>query len=164
MAVIFELSTDAKTLASILRAAEVGDVIQYAELTHAIGRDVQGAARSVLETARAIVQREHRMVFDCSRNEGLRRLSDSEIVDLSDGAMDKIRRTAKRTAKKLVCVDYDAMPREKQVKHNAALSMLGVMSELSKDSSVKRLAEETRKSGDQLPVAKATIAALGIAG
>lgn len=163
MAVIFQLSTDAKTLANMLKAVEVGGVITYKAMSKAIGRDVTAAARPVLATARNIVQREHRMVFDCVRTEGLKRLNDSEIVDLSDQAMDRIRRTAKRTGGKLMCVDYDSMPKEKQTKHNASLSMFGAISELSKHASTKRLEREIEKhGGDQLPVAKATIAALGI--
>jgi hypothetical protein len=163
MALIYELSTDAKTLANMLKNVEVGMVITYEEMTKAIGRDVRGPARPVLVTARSIVQRENRMIFDCVRSEGLKRLNDGEIVDLSDQAMDRIRRTAKRTGKKLLCVNYDQMPREKQTKHNASLSMFGAISELSKNASTKRLEREIEKhGGEQLPVAKATIAALGI--
>lgn len=162
MAVIHELSTDTKTIANLLRKAAVGDVVTYAEMNEAIRRDVTGPARGALEAARRIVLREHRMVFDCIRSSGLKRLADSEIVDLSDKAMDSIRRTAKRTARKLVCVNYDDMPNDKKTKHNASLSMFGVISELSKNSSTKRLEAEIAKQGDQLPVAKATIAALGI--
>ena len=158
-----ETSAEARTLASILAEASVGDVVDYETLNRAIGRDVRGAARAGLSSARSLVQREKRFVFSCVNNVGLKRLSDTEIVGLSDGARDHIRRTSRRTAKKLTCVDYDAMPKDQQVKHNTALSMLGVIGELSTDKSVKRLTGAIEQTGSELPVVKASIAALGIA-
>lgn len=159
---IHELSADSKTLAAILNDAAVGDVVTYSTLTRAIGRDVQGVARGCLDMARTIAQRDNKIIFDAVRNMGLRRLSDSQIVDLGDKTRDTIRRASKRTMKKLVCVDYDAMPKEKQTKHNASISMLGTMVEMAKQSSFKRLESQVTETGTQIPFAKAAIAALGM--
>lgn len=155
---IFETSTDSKTLAAVLAAATVGQIISYDELSKAIGRTVTA---SKLSTARHIVQREQRIVFGAVAGVGLKRLSDAEIVDLSDSARDHLRRTTRKTAKKLHCVDYDAMPKDKQTKHNTALSMLGVIGELSTEKSTQRLSQLIESTGTSLPTAKAAIAALG---
>ena len=85
---IFETSTDSKTLAAVLAAATVGQIISYDELSKAIGRTVTA---SKLSTARYIVQREQRIVFGAVAGVGLKRLSDAEIVALSDSARDHLR-------------------------------------------------------------------------
>lgn len=126
----FRLSADSAALVKVLELVDVGATITYAELSQTIGRDVT-AFRGPLETARLVVQREKRMVFDAVRSEGLRRLADDEIVDLSDKARDHARRHARKTAKKLVCVDYSSLSKQKQTKHNAALSMFGALAELT---------------------------------
>lgn len=158
---LFSSSADSKTLAHVLRGCKVGDVATYASLSAAIGKDVREEASAALRTARRIVLREDRMVFDAVRDQGLQRLADTEIVALADRARDHIRRTSRRTAKALVCVDYDAMPRDQQVKHNTALSMLGAIGEMASDRSVKRLESAVAAAGESLPAAKASIAAIG---
>jgi len=158
---MFQLSADARTLASVLRDASPGDTVTYERLSASIGRDVQEDARGALQTARRLVLNEHRIVFDAVRGEGLMRLKDKQIVGLSDKARDHIRRTSRKTAKALVCVDYDALSPEDQVKHNTGLSMLGVIAELSTSRSVAKLESKVKEAGKELPLAKAAIAALG---
>lgn len=159
----FRLSSDSKALAKELEAVEVGATVSYSQLTAAIGRDVQGGGRGALETARRIVQRDHRAVFDVVRNTGLKRLADSEIVDLSDRARDGLRHSARRIAKKLVCVDYQKLTAAHQCKHNAALSMFGAIAEMATDTAQRRLEKNIQANTEQLPAAKAAIEALGIA-
>lgn len=158
----FRLSSDSKAIAAELRKVAVGETSSYATLTAVIGRNVQGASRGALETARHVVQRENRIIFDVVRGVGLKRLADGEIVDLSDKARDHARRHARRTAKKLVCVDYDALPKDKQTKHNAALSMFGVLGEMATDKSQRRLEAKVLTAGVQIPNAKAAMEALGV--
>jgi hypothetical protein len=158
---IFEVSADARTLAHVLSTAPVGSVIEYSALNRAISRDVQGDARSALESARKIVLTEHSIVFDAVRGVGLKRLSDAEIIDLPAKARAHIRRTARKTVKALVCVEYGGLSRENQVRHNTAISMMGVISEVAAEKSAKRLAGVVESAGTQLPAAKAAIAALG---
>ena len=159
-AAMFELSADSKTLAQRLREVTVGETVPYSVLSAAIARDVCADGRGALQTARRLVLKEYRMVFDAVRGEGLRRLTDVQIVSLSDKARDHIRRTSRKTARALTCVDYDAMPRDVQTKHNTALSMLGVIGELATEKSQARLASMVEEAGTELPYAKAAIAAL----
>lgn len=156
----FKLSSDTIAIARALENIEIGVRISYDHLTEIIGRDIT-QFRGALESARHAVQRDKQMVFDVVRGVGLVRLNDSDIVDLSDKAREQSRRLAKRIAKKLVCVKYEALSKEKQIKHNTALSMFGVIAELSTSSSAKRLEQKIEADGGSLPVAKAAIAALG---
>lgn len=157
----FVASSDAKTLADLMRAVRVGDLLSYEDMNDAIGRDVT-EDRNVIYTARHIVQREDRIVFDSVHKCGLKRLADTEIVSLGDRARSRVRKIARRTAQTIVCVNYDTMPREAQVKHNTALSMLGVMQELATDKSFAKLKKHVSTAGTELPVGKASIAALGL--
>ena len=156
----FRLSADSAAIAKALEIIPVGGVISYASISSIVGRHVS-AFRGALETARRSVQREKRIIFDVVRSEGLRRLADDEIVDLSDKARDHARRHARKTAKKLICVDYASLSKQKQTKHNAALSMFGALAELTTSSSLKRLEEKVEVTGTQLASARAAMDALG---
>lgn len=158
----FQASGDAKILAHVLRGASIGDLVSYSKLTAAIARDVQTDARSVLETARQIVQREDKMIFDAVRGMGLKRLTDEEIVGLGDRTRDHVRRSARRVVKKMVCVDYNNLSAEKQVQHNTALSMFGLFAEIATDKSTLRLSEAVKDARSDLPIIKASMAALGL--
>ncbi len=158
----FNLSSETKAIADILRLVNVGTVIDYARLTRSIGRDVQSAARSALTSARHVVMREERMVFDVVRGIGLKRLNDVEIVDSGDKDRASIHRRARKAARKVTCVEYDSLPKEKQVKHNATLAVLGVMAELSTAKGLARVEGQVVESGSkEVPHVKAAIAALG---
>ena len=156
----FRLSADSAALVKVLEQIPVGGLVSYSTLSSAISRDIT-LFRGALETARKAVQRESRMVFDVIRKQGLRRLADDEIVDLSDKARDHARRHARNTAKKLVCVDYDSLSKPKQTKHNAALSMFGALAELTTSGSQKRLEAKVEAAGTQLTSARAAMDALG---
>lgn len=157
----FELSADTRTLASLLAEAAVGEVVTFERMTKALARDVQKDARGALQSARMLVRKEHSIVFDSVRAIGLKRLNDAEIIDLQDRTRAHIRRTARNTVKSMVCVKYDALQREEQVKHNTAISMLGIISEIVTEKSTNRLQSQVRAAGTELPAAKAAIAALG---
>lgn len=157
----FAASADAKVLADLMREVVVGDTLSYQTMSTAIGRDVTSAP-GLLRTARSIVQREDRIVFDCIVRTGLKRLADTEIVSLGDRARQRVRRIARRTSQAITCVNYDTMARDVQVKHNTALSMLGVMHELATEKSFFKLQKHVETTGAELPVGKASIAALGL--
>ena len=156
----FRLSSDSAAIVEAIKGVAVGETITYSTMSKLIGRDIT-KFRGALETARRSIQRDLRMVFDVVRGVGMIRLTDSEIVDLSDKARDHARRHARRTAKKLVCVDYMALTKEKQTKHNAALSMFGILSELTTSASQKRLEAKVEIVGTRLPSARAAMDALG---
>lgn len=157
----FVASADAKVLSDLMRTMAVGSTLTYEAMSEALNRDVT-ADRGLIYTARGIVQREDRMVFDSVHKKGIKRLADTEIVSLGDRARFRVRRIARRAAQTIVCVNYDTMPREAQVKHNTALSMLAVMQDLVTDKSFSKLQKHVETAGAELPVGKASIAALGL--
>jgi hypothetical protein len=157
----FVMSADAASIVALFEAAAVGETVSHKKIAEVLGRNID-AVRGAMATALRAIQRENRMVFRSVRGVGYIRLNDSEIVDISDQAREKMRRAAGRTARTLVCVDYDSLPKDKQTKHNAALSLFGAIAEISKSSSIRRLENAITITGKELPAAKAAIAAFGM--
>lgn len=155
MRTIPQLSIDTKTIQDRLMKVEVGDVVTYQELTDLIGRDVQVSARGNLTSAmRRLVA--DGIVFACVRGEGVKRLSDSEIVGVGPDTIAKMRRASNRARQKLAAVnDFNALPRDVQVTHNLSMSVLGIMSHMTRGTTVKRLEAKIEQSQQALPLARA---------
>lgn len=155
---LFEPSVDTNFLAAKLSKVDVGEIVTYEELSDAIdGRDVRPGqpGYSALVSARRRLERQHGIVFGSVRKVGLKRLSDIGIVDTSDQAIASIRRKARRSAKRLTCVkNYEGMPAEKQVKHNAYMSIFGALAAASRASTVRLIEEEVAIKQDQLSLTK----------
>ena len=158
---IAEISVDTQLLVERLRKVGVGETISYAELTGTISRDVQGSARGNLYTARRTLQRDDNVVFGVVVGEGMKRLNDSEIVSTATSDRVGIRRRSRRAARRLACVqDFDSLPSEAKIRHQAAISLFGVISAIARNSETKRLEAAVEQAQNKLPVA-ATLAVLG---
>jgi hypothetical protein len=138
---IGQLSIDTQTLAQRLELASIGDTITYAELSGLIGRNVQGAARGCLLTARRRVLKRHSIVFGVLLNEGLKRLDNAEIVNTGKPALEHAGRHSRRSQRVLLAADYEKLPRESQTQRNAYLTSLKVQELLSTEKAVKRLSQ-----------------------
>lgn len=135
-----ELSIDTQLLIDRLRKAEVGESVSYTSLTEIIKRNVQMEARHVLNSARKILQREDHALFGTIRGEGLKRLADVEIANSGGRYLKQVNHTAKRGVRALGCVsDFAKLPLQEQIRHNAALSLLGCFYEVSKSQSRGRI-------------------------
>ena len=157
----FKVSLDTTLIAKALAELAVGERMTYEQIADLCGRPIALVRGSVASAIRC-VQRDNRMVFGTVRKVGYVRLADSEIVDTYDKTRTRISRESRRAAKRIVCVDYASLPKDKQVKHNAALSMIGAISDLASAGSVKRIENAIAECGTSLPAAKTAIAALGI--
>lgn len=155
----FQLSADSKALIDVLSSARVGELVPYATLNRAIGRDVR-QFRGAIHTALSVLEKEHQRVFSCVPTEGYKRLSDKEIIGTADGYTQKIRRAAKRSARKLACVKFDDLPPEQQLAHNARMTVMAMVSETTSRAAVKRVEAAVSDSNAALPAAKAAVAAL----
>ena len=157
----FTASIDSTAIAKAMSAIQVGDKITNDEIVKLCGRPIN-RLRGAISTALGIVQREKRAVFASLRGVGYVRLDDSQIVDTFDQANKRIRRIASRSAKKIVCVNYESLPNAAKIKHNAALSLIGAMAEMASIGSIRRIEKRITECGSSLPAAKAAIEAFGI--
>ena len=157
---IAALSVDSQVVYNRIRRADIGEIVTYKELRELVGRDIQDKSRHCLDTAIRIAQREDRIVFGSVRGVGVKRLSDLETVAASSSGVDRIRRIAKRSARKATCVDFDALPNETKIKHNAIVSLYGAIAHASKPASVVAVESAVANGEDKLPLAK-TLALFG---
>lgn len=151
---IGEASLEAQLLYDRLSKAHPGEEITYHELSEIAARNVQTIASSALQTARKRCENLDHIVFSVIRGVGLRRLLNEEIPQTAQSKIDHIRRTAKRAAKRLACVDYGQLSRQSQITHNINLSLLGVLSEVSKPNSGKLLESHIKTGQTALPIGK----------
>lgn len=148
MKTIPEIGLDTRLLAERLRALRVDEEVTYAELSQLIGRNVQHEARGILRTARHHVEREDRIVTECVRNQSVKRLADAVIVNtIGTAARQRIRRTAQRAIRKLVAVDFPALPNDLKVKQNAELSQLGAIRAFGQNRATQRIADRVQEEG-----------------
>lgn len=148
-----ELSVEAKLLYERLVKCEVGDIVPYAELSNIAGRDVRQRARGAMMTARRKVEREDRLVFGVVRSVGVKCLSDSQIIGAQQAKIDHVRRTVSRSSRQLKCVrDYSQLSRDEQIRHNAYLSIAGMIAHSTSGRQVKRIESRVADLGRVLPL------------
>lgn len=151
----FVMSADARLLYQALRAAQPGDILSYAALSQAISRDVM-AATPALRTAMRRALRDDGMVFAPLRGEGLKRLTDAEIVASAPAMQRKLRRAARRNVEVMTKVsDFDALTETQKRAHSANLSIMASVAHLASEKSVARLESAVADRGArELPLAE----------
>ena len=149
-----ELSIDSRLLYERLKAAKVGETVTYEDLTGIIGRDVQKEAYGNLTTALKLVQREDGLVFGTVIGVGRKRLNDEEIVGTAGDTIARVKSISKKGIRKITSVkNFDALPNDAKIQHNAALSILGVFQEISKPSKVRAVENKVKQSQNKLSLA-----------
>ena len=137
--IIGQTSLEVLELVEYLKAAKVDVLITYRQMSKTIGADVV-VRRHILESARRILMREHRMVFGVVMSEGLRLLDAVEVVEMEpENRRKRIRTQAKLGIRSLTTVDYDKLPEDKKVQQNVGMAMLGGLHIATDRSSVKKL-------------------------
>lgn len=125
-------SLDAKVLSEKLIELSVGDSISYSDINELIGRDIQ-KNRHILATARTIARREKGYLFDCISNFGVKRLSDSEIVEIeSVRPFSRIKSAVKKGLQNVQCAKD--ISNTDRIKQNATISMLGTIALFTKSN------------------------------
>jgi len=149
---LFEPSIDRRLVEDRLRKATVGELVSYSELAGIIDRDMQNGGRGVLTSARRALERDG-VIFAVVRDEGVKRLSDPEIVKTGEDTIARARRASRRGYRRVSMANYDKLSKEDQVTHNAYLSILGALAAVTKTSSVRRVEARVAESRECLPLA-----------
>jgi len=153
---IKEINIESRLLFNRLRDAQTGDVITYSELSEIIGIDVQNGGRGYLNTARKMCEREKDKAFGTIVNHGLKCLNDSEVVETAVYAVGHIKRTSRKYIRKLRCVNnFDMLTNDDKIKFNTYASTLGVLSNMTKISNIKKIEVKVQETQERLPYVKA---------
>ena len=125
------LSVETQILYDRLLKLQIGEQVNYDELSDLIQQDVHSEARGKLYSAFRILLNNHRINIETVRGFGVRRLTDVETVMASSGFVRHVRKTMRKGLRKLGTVaDFAAMPQEARNRHNAqvtALRLIGLM-------------------------------------
>jgi len=148
---IQELSADTILLYNKLITIETDKEITYEELSKVIKRDIRHNGNIVLlNTARKKAMKDDNIVFGTIRNRGLKRLSDTEIVDNSSASFLSIQRATKRESRKLIAVDFQTLPQDKKIKHSASAAALAVIHEMAAPKQIKVIENKIKDSNAKL--------------
>lgn len=149
------ISTDAKLLYERLKQLSVGDFVSYEDLNTIVGRDVRNGARGPYMTARRRAERLDGIVLACIHNEGLKRLSDPEIVDAGRDAIKRVRNASRRAARRTSRIQsFDGLDQDHKARHNAHMSLFSALAHITKNNQVKRLEDRVGQVQATLPLAR----------
>jgi hypothetical protein len=152
----FRVSIGTRTIYDRIARMTMGEVVTYREFSDLVNEDVTLDGRGTLNSARRMAQRDLQIVTDTVRKTGIKRLTDVEVVDASDASFGELRRAARRGIDRTTAItDFERLPNDKKIRHNAAVSALGVIAALSKPKEIRKLegAVNTSQTG-QLPIGR----------
>lgn len=139
MKAIAQLSNDTRVIYNHLSSSKIGDLITYEDLSNLVGYDIT-TKRSILASARRKCMNSDNIVFGVVIGEGIKRLSDSEIVSEASRAPSRMRNVARKGTRIASNVkDFDSMSDDDKRRHNATMSLCGVISQMTKPSTIKRV-------------------------
>lgn len=125
---MFQISFESRKLGDFLIAhskkKDFVTVLEYDTLSKVAGCDVT-KKRYVLRTARAIVQREERMLFQPVKGIGIKLLTPSEEVGVGEDGLKAINKKATKTLKEMSCVKFDELSDQDKIRHNVNASIVG---------------------------------------
>lgn len=152
---IGSISIDTKTVVNVLKDIPVGGFIEYDTISSSIGRNVQGVARGVLESARRICEREYNIVFGVVLNKGLRHLTDEETAKLARPWFDHVRRGSRRTARRIASIkDGASISQEAMREQFTGLSLIGALVHMTTGKKIARLEGKVEEAARELPLQK----------
>lgn len=149
----FEMSVDTKMVFDALRKVQVGEQITFAALSGLLGRHVGGGSPHVQSALRSCEA--DGMIFGNIRGVGYQRLSDEGIVNTVEHERKGLRRRARKIVHRLTSIgDFEALPNELKVRHNAAVSGFGAIAAMLAPAKMALLEQTVEKAAAKLPLAK----------
>jgi hypothetical protein len=152
---IGQVSADTRALVDVGNLIAVGSVWHYDEMTAILGRDIQGDARSVLESARRILEREYNIVFGVVRDVGLKHLTDEEAINTGQETVEHNRRMARKAAKRIASLKSpETVSQAAQTKQFTFLSLFGAIVHMTRPRQIEKLSGRVEAAHKELPLAK----------
>lgn len=151
----FARSIDTDVLVQRLINTQPGDTVGYAELSQLVGRDVQGDARSVLDSARAILERDANIVTGTVRGVGIRHLTDTDTINTGQLTIEHVRRVSRATARRIATLkDPASVPVNVRARQYAYLSTFGAFVHMTRPSKTRKIEAIARQAMKELPLAR----------
>ena len=149
---IFSKANDTKVLEHLLRECDVGEIVTYEAMSKALGRDVRKFCWGNLSTARKAIEKELQCVFQAIANEGIRREDDEGKLKVAEGRIKRATNAARRTVETLSRVDYQKLPDDKKVEHDALSTQAAVVYQFGKHATRKKILSKVKEASQQLSI------------
>ena len=128
---------------------EEDGIITYAEVKSIIGVDPKSTiGRYITKQAVRAVLRDDSIVIVCLRNEGFKRVIDSEKVNIGKGYISKVRRTVRRGVAVVNAADYQKLNEAERVQFTLTVSWLGAVSQATQPQLGKEIVKAIEQSVD----------------
>lgn len=147
---LFERSENTGVLIGVLANKPIGTTLSYEELSAAISADVRNAAASNLRTAREIVERDYRQVWEVVVNVGLVRVDDGGIVHSSRRYLSRAHSAARRGLRRLLAADVDKLSNDQKTTYIERWSHLGLIKNATKPKAQEQIRAAANSSGRSL--------------
>jgi hypothetical protein len=137
---LVQLHDRTQALIRLLSDMGIGEVISYSRLSETIHCNVQAEGKHHLYSARAILRREERKVYDIVPKVGVVRLDDVGKVQMGARYLPRIKGAIRRGADTVACVeDFEALPASEKVRHNTLLTIYTFMERTTRPACVKHI-------------------------
>jgi len=151
MQIVKDRKFETQAIIKRLLDAKVGEDITYGELSRLTGMKITSTS-GVLQSAKRIILNEDRRAFDSVRGIGIKRMADEEIATC-DKDIRKARRHAKRSVKKLSCVEnFTGMSNHAQISHVIKSSFFGAVAYMANKGKLQQIATAASGRSSELPV------------
>lgn len=120
----FERSAATDTLVELLATCPEGETVTWAEMQRATNRDVTGADRYLVTSARRVAHHQHGAVFGTIIRVGLRRLWPAEHTKEGRRRVKLIGKAARRGKKVMQAADLRRMTKDEMLTHSAVAGVL----------------------------------------
>lgn len=153
----FEMSMDTRAVYDRLNRVAIGDDATFKELSDILGRTVDGGSPHIQSALRRLEA--DGIIFGNIRGVGYQRLNDVGIVNTVEHERLGLRRKARKIVHRLTSIgDFEALPNDLKIKHNAAVSGFGAIAAMLAPNKMQLLEQSVEKAQAKLPLAK-TLAA-----
>lgn len=151
---MFELNPDTRLFTDLLLKMQQGQTLAYADLSRQMGRTVDGSD-PYLQSARNRAEKEEGFVFAFQKRQGIRRLTDAEIVAIGEAGAKSLRRKARREARRVANVaDYESLTDADKARHQGSLALFGAIASAAKASTLRRLEQAAAEATGPLPLGR----------
>lgn len=152
----FETSTDTDKCYEFLANK---DRASYVEISHHLGRKVNGRDRYVLESARRRLERDRGIVFVVERGRGLTRATNGQIAALSTAhPIGKIKRMTKKAEKRQTRVNVQELDADERLAFAIGRVMIATIGKSTLKSFRSRIAKEIEARDGELVTVNQIIA------
>lgn len=150
------LSFETKAVYDRLLICKIGETVTYQELETLIGMNPQTEGYHFVASARKKALNEKGIVFDAVENQGIKRITDAEIIGTTGKVIDHVRRVSRKGFRRITAVaDFSGLKNDEKIRHNALASFFGVLHHMSSHKTVKKIEGKVQsQTAEALPLNK----------